>query len=162
MQQLSVIIISIDPHTTVSAWFLDGLRNYSTSKETYDTTGGMKMISVFYLLGISILALVVIFVLTRRLRSSRQDYTKLLSQKKSSEVRLGQISEQLAPFLNQFPYNPKQCQFLGMPIDYIHFGDDKITLIEIKSGKARLSKKQRHIRDLVKDGKVEWDEIRIS
>ena len=92
----------------------------------------------------------------------RKDYQTLLSQKKSSEVRLGQISEQLAPFLDLFPYDPKKVQFLGNPIDYIYFGEDKVTIIEVKSGNARLSKKQKAIKKLVLGGKVEWDEIRVK
>ena len=89
-------------------------------------------------------------------------HNKLLHHKKSSEVRLGQISEQLAPFLKLFPYDPKKVQFLGNPIDYIYFGDDKVAIIEVKSGNARLSKKQRAVKALVLKGKVEWKEIRIK
>ena len=51
---------------------------------------------------------------------------------------------------------------MGRPIDYISFGDDKITFIEVKSGKSQLSSKQRHIRDLVNDKKVAWKEVRIK
>lgn len=96
------------------------------------------------------------------IRELREKYKKLLSQKKSSEVVTGQIAEQLAPFLKQFPYDPKTVQFLGMPIDYIVFNDDGVTLVEVKSGNARLSKKQRGIRDHVKAGNVFWNEIRIK
>jgi predicted Holliday junction resolvase-like endonuclease len=39
---------------------------------------------------------------------SKNNYSKLVSQKKSSEVRLGQISENLAPFLTNFKYDPKR------------------------------------------------------
>ncbi len=98
----------------------------------------------------------------KELEKLRSDYNKLLSHKKSSEVRLGQISEQLAPFLDLFPYDPKKVQFLGNPIDYIYFGEDKVAIIEVKSGNARLSKKQRAIKALVLKGKVEWKEIRIK
>lgn len=85
-----------------------------------------------------------------------------LSQKKSSEVRLGHIAETLAPFLDQFDFDPENCVFLGKPIDYISFDDDAVTLIEVKSGKSQLSSKQRHIRDLVKSNQVNWKEIRIK
>jgi predicted Holliday junction resolvase-like endonuclease len=87
---------------------------------------------------------------------------KVLSQKKSSEVRLGHIAETLAPFLDQFDFDPENCNFLGKPIDYISFSDDEITFIEIKSGKSQLNTKQRHIRDLVKNKTVAWKEIRIQ
>jgi predicted Holliday junction resolvase-like endonuclease len=87
---------------------------------------------------------------------------KIVSQKKSSEVRLGGIAETLAPFLDQFEFDPENCTFLGKPIDYISFGKDAITLIEVKSGNSQLNKKQRQIRDQVKDNLVEWKEIRIK
>ena len=96
---------------------------------------------------------------SKNLKSMQNDFNKLNHQKKSSEVR---IAEQLAPFLEKFPYDPKKISFLGNPIDYVYFGDDKVTIIEIKSGNARLSKKQRAIKKLIMEGKVEWDEIRIK
>lgn len=87
---------------------------------------------------------------------------KVLSQKKSSEVRLGTIAETLAPFLDQFEFNPEQCTFLGKPIDYISFGEEEVTIIEIKSGNSQLNQNQRRIRDQIKNNKVSWKEIRIK
>jgi predicted Holliday junction resolvase-like endonuclease len=96
--------------------------------------------------------------------ASVQDYTKLLSQKKSSEVKTGHIAEKLAPFLSNFPKHSKTADIVPMfmPIDYMIFDTDVIKFLEVKSGDARLSKKQRHYRDLVKAGKVEWHEMRIK
>jgi predicted Holliday junction resolvase-like endonuclease len=87
---------------------------------------------------------------------------KVTSQKKSSEVRLGHIAETLAPFLDQFDFDPETCVFLGRPIDYISFGDDEITFIEVKSGQSQLNAKQRYIRDQVKAKLVTWKEVRIK
>ena len=87
---------------------------------------------------------------------------KILSQKKSSEVLTGQIAEKLAPFLSDFKHDPQNAIFLGQPIDYLVFDKNEIVFIEIKSGNARLSKKQRNIRDLIKNKKVTWKEIRIK
>ena len=86
----------------------------------------------------------------------------MTSQKKSSEVRLGHIAETLAPFLDQFDFDPENCVFMGKPIDYISFGDDEITFIEVKSGKSQLNSRQRAIRDQVKNNKVSWKEVRIK
>ena len=86
----------------------------------------------------------------------------ILSQKKSSEVRLGNIAEKLAPFLEHFPYDPEDAIFAGQPIDYIVFDDAAVVFVEIKSGKSQLSTKQRKIRDLIKSKCVEWKEIRIK
>ena len=100
--------------------------------------------------------------LEERLTTETENRRKVTSQKKSSEVRLGHIAETLAPFLDQFDFEPENCNFLGKPIDYISFGDDEITFIEVKSGNSQLNKKQRHIRDLVKDKMVSWKEVRIK
>ena len=103
-----------------------------------------------------------IAVVEKNLEEETESRKKTLSQKKSSEVRLGNIAETLAPFLDQFDFDPENCIFLGRPIDYISFEDEVITLIEVKSGKAQLTTKQRHIRDLIKNKQVAWKEIRIK
>lgn len=91
-----------------------------------------------------------------------EQYAKLLNQKKSSEVRTGKITEQIAPFLEDYPLNPRTARFIGDPIDFIHFDGDKITFVEVKSGKSQLNKKQREIRDLIKGGKVEFTIYRVE
>ena len=100
--------------------------------------------------------------LESRLGEETEAKKKIVSQKKSSEVRLGSIAETLAPFLDQFEFNPEECTFLGKPIDYISFGGEEITFIEVKSGKSQLSSKQRFIRDQIKSKLVAWKEIRIK
>lgn len=100
--------------------------------------------------------------LQTKLAQETEARKKITSQKKSSEVRLGGIAETLAPFLDQFEFNPENCVFLGKPIDYISFEDDEITFIEVKSGNSQLNSRQRHIRDQVKAKLVSWKEIRIK
>lgn len=100
--------------------------------------------------------------LEAKLLDESESRKKILSQKKSSEVRLGNIAETLAPFLDQFNFDPETCTFLGKPIDYISFAEEGITIIEVKSGKSQLNSKQRQIRDQIKDGLVSWKEIRIT
>jgi predicted Holliday junction resolvase-like endonuclease len=121
---------------------------------------------ILYLLIITIICGIVLFVGNRRLRRDLKVQielnTKILSQKKSSEVRLGQISEHLAPFLLNFKHDPKKAHFLGMPIDYIVFEEDNIIFLEIKSGEAHLSKTQQQIKKLVEDKKVVWEVMRIN
>jgi len=97
-----------------------------------------------------------------KLKEEVEQRKKVLSQKKSGEVRLGNIAETLAPFLDQFEFDPENCVFLGRPIDYISFDDERVTFIEVKMGKSQLSAKQRHIRSLVNDKQVYWKEIRIK
>lgn len=87
-----------------------------------------------------------------------------LSKIKSSEVRLGHIVEKLAPFLEDFPHDPRHCIFLGQPIDYIAFDptNGKVTFIEVKSGQSKLSKKQRKIRDAVQNNQVDFEIFRVD
>jgi predicted Holliday junction resolvase-like endonuclease len=89
-------------------------------------------------------------------------YATLMNQKKSSEVRLGQIGEHIAPFLHDWPWESKDFRFLGNPVDGIQFNTDEIIFVEIKTGKSQLSKNQRIIRDLIKAGKVKWAIFRIG
>ena len=99
--------------------------------------------------------------LESELKEESEARKKVLTQKKSSEVRIGNIAEKLAPFLDDFEFDPEKCIFLGQPIDYISFGEDEITFIEVKSGKSQLNSRQRQIRDLVKAKHISWKEFRI-
>jgi predicted Holliday junction resolvase-like endonuclease len=100
--------------------------------------------------------------LHEQISSLKESNQKILSQKKSSEVRVGQVAENMAPFLNDFKYDPKSCHFLGQPIDYIVYREDEVVFIEVKTGGAKLSSKQRKIRDNIKNGKVRFEEFRIK
>ena len=88
--------------------------------------------------------------------------SKLISQKKSSEIRLGKIAEHMAPFVKDWPYDPNYFRFLGSPIDGIQFNEDSILFIEIKTGKSRLTDTQRDIKQLVKEGKVKFASFTID
>jgi predicted Holliday junction resolvase-like endonuclease len=87
---------------------------------------------------------------------------KVISHRKSSEVRIGNISENLAPFLAGFNHDPKKSHFLGMPVDFIIFEDENIVFLEVKSGSAQLSQTQKKIKQLVLDKKITWEEFRVS
>jgi predicted Holliday junction resolvase-like endonuclease len=95
------------------------------------------------------------------IKFEKSQYEKLFGQKKSSEVRTGKIAEQLAPFLENYPVDPGTARFIGDPIDFCHFLDDKIVFVEVKSGESQLSAKQRNIRDLIQAGKVEFVLYRV-
>jgi len=121
------------------------------------------MIYLLWILSVIIVILIVYSTIKfRQNKTLTQNYKKLLSQKKSSEVRLGQISEQLAPFLEGFTYDTRNTKFLGQPIDLIAFEQDKVVFIEVKTGKSQLSAKQKNIKDLINNNQVFWEEFRIS
>lgn len=97
-----------------------------------------------------------------RIKSLEEDYAKLLNQKKSSEVRLGKIAENMAPFFTCWPYDPNTFRFLGNPVDGIQFNENEIIFVEIKTGKARLSDSQKWIKKLVQEKKVSFVSFKIG
>jgi predicted Holliday junction resolvase-like endonuclease len=86
---------------------------------------------------------------------------------RSRAVIGGQVGEQLAPYFPDFGHNPNEVRFIGKPIDFIVFEgmDDgcvnEIVFIEVKSGNARLSSREREVRDTIKEKRVRWEEYRI-
>ncbi len=117
---------------------------------------------ILFLLIIIVLFSIIYYRLRKILKTLKDENVKLLSSKKKSEIVTGQVAEKLVPFLEDFKHDPQHIQFLGQPIDYISFEKDKIVIIEVKSGNSKLNSKQRNIRDLIKNGKVEWELYRIK
>jgi predicted Holliday junction resolvase-like endonuclease len=88
------------------------------------------------------------------------------SVKKSRSVLTGNFSEQLAPFMPDFPFSPSECKFLGKPVDLIVFkGLDKgepeeVIFVEVKTGQSNLSPTEKKLRDTIKQKNVSWYEYR--
>lgn len=95
----------------------------------------------------------------RRLRARLRT---LDSGKRSQSTRYGQITEQFAPFLADWPWDPKGFRFLGTPVDGVQFTPNGVVFVEIKSAGSRLSPVQRQVRDHVQTGRVHWHEVRIG
>ena len=86
---------------------------------------------------------------------------------RSRNIMRGQATEHLAPTMIK-EYSLKDYRFMGNPIDYIIFngGSDvtdgesdeikSIVFMDIKTGKSKLNKIQRRIRDCIKEGRVEF------
>jgi predicted Holliday junction resolvase-like endonuclease len=85
---------------------------------------------------------------------------------KSTAVIRGNVSEQLLPFMDAFPYDPRDCRFLGSPIDLIVFdglyGDGlrEIVFLEVKTGESSMNKRERDVRDAVRGKMVRWEQVR--
>lgn len=92
----------------------------------------------------------------------QEKYAKLMKQKKSSEVKTGLIGENLMPFLYNFPFDAKKCRALFNPIDLIHFGEDSIDFIELKTGNSQLSQKQKRIQRQIKAGQITFSVVRLD
>tara|TARA_Y100000588_G_scaffold92523_1_gene100014 strand:+ start:1193 stop:1552 length:360 start_codon:yes stop_codon:yes gene_type:complete len=88
--------------------------------------------------------------------------SKEISRNRSQSTRYGQITEQFLPLSKSYPWDPKQFRFLGTPVDGVQFEADRVLFIEFKAAGSKLSKRQREIRDIVRQGKVEFEEIRAG
>lgn len=88
------------------------------------------------------------------------------AEKKAIAVGFGKIIEKFIPAYKNLELQFRECRPLYEPIDLIVFDGlvkrkvDFITFLEIKSGKSRLNRHQRMIRDAVLDGKVDLRVLR--
>ena len=78
-------------------------------------------------------------------------------------TNFGFIMERIAPTLPTFRFKHNDCRSLFDPIDYVIFEGltqngtvDKIYFVDIKTGGARLNKRQKEIRNLINDKKVKF------
>ena len=83
--------------------------------------------------------------------------------KQSRAVLGGLVSEQIAPMLPDFPFDPGDCRFVGKPIDFIVFKGmneqniSEVIFLEVKSGTAkRINAQEKMLRDAVQAGRVRW------
>jgi len=96
-----------------------------------------------------------------------KDARKDTAARQRSTIK-GDISEIIAPWSIQSVNSVKELNFIGSPIDFVGFkgldgdGEIEIKFIEVKSGKSKLNKNQRRIRDAVIAKRVEWIEARVK
>ncbi len=88
----------------------------------------------------------------------------LKSQKGAEAVNIGFILERIAPSMKSFAFNHNDCRSLFDPIDYVIFEGlsrkglvERIIFADIKTGKAKLQKNQKEIKELIERKKVEFD-----
>ena len=126
-----------------------------------DNTAGLLVIGIA--IGVVIALLSVAMLAPQYTRNVRKN-----AAQQSRAVTRGQIYEQLVPYLPEFDFNPKDAQFLGRPVDFVVFdgldeGDlRRIVFVEVKTGVSKLTTRERLVRDAIRDGRVEWTEIRAG
>ena len=87
---------------------------------------------------------------------------RLTREKHSLSATYGKITEQFAPFMKHYPYDPQNFRFIGSPIDGIQFEDDHILFIEFKTHTSKLTPHQQNIKQLVKNKHVDIDFEKLS
>jgi predicted Holliday junction resolvase-like endonuclease len=122
---------------------------------------------------IAISCLIILYLLWKIVQLKLAHRVAILDARKDTGNRQrsiikGQISEVLAPWSINSVNSVKELNFLGNPIDFVGFkgldgeGDIDIKFIEVKSGKSRLNKNQRRIRDAVAAKRIEWVEVLVK
>jgi predicted Holliday junction resolvase-like endonuclease len=88
--------------------------------------------------------------------------------RRSRAVLGGLVSEQLAPLLPGFPFDPGDCRFVGKPVDFIVFKGmnekaiREVVFLEVKSGSSRaLNDQEKRLREVIRSGRVSWAQFDV-
>ena len=98
----------------------------------------------------------------KAVRPLRKKIREVEENKRSLSSIYGRITEQYAPFMKAYPFNPKKFRFIGEPIDGIQFEDDNIIFIEFKTRGGKLTPRQKMIKEMVQTKKINWYEFTIG
>lgn len=117
---------------------------------------------VWIVLALLALGWAAFYLAWRSQRKARQRLAEARSSKRSQSVRYGQTTEQFAPWMEAWPFDPEGFRGLGDPVDGVQFTRDAVYLVEVKAAEGRLSGDQRELRDLVREGRVGWLTFRVG
>lgn len=140
---------------------------------------GLLILIVVVLALITLWAFVMVFKTRQDLRVHQATYkwtdtdvevARRHSINQSHAVVTGKVQEHLAPLLPEFAsqFNPRDARFLGSPVDFVVFDglDDgqqvtEVVLVEVKTGKSRLSAREKLVREAVEARRVRYLEMRL-
>lgn len=101
-------------------------------------------------------------------RAEESEKLAAASIRRSRAVVRGQVTEQVTPFLDGFPWDPADARFLGKPVDYIVFDGysevcaglrdvlREVVFVDVKSGHSGLSKIERRVKACVQARRVRF------
>lgn len=147
--------------------------------------GGSWSVETMLLISISVLIILILVIYIIYLKKKTSLRVKREIEEREKEIRkdalersraalTGKISEQMAPYSEDFRFNASDARFLGSPIDYVIFDgyteakddkeeDIKIVIADIKKGEeASLTSLQRKIKEAVEENNVEWKTIQLE
>ena len=134
----------------------------------FDTSPRLFLLLLIFLILIFFMGFLFAFLIVKTSVHSDRKKERKDAINRSRAVLSGQMLEQVAPFLPNFPCNPADVRFVGKPIDFVAFPgavDNKpiseILFIEVKSGNSVLSEREKEIKNAVLKGKVRYVEYRV-
>ncbi|MBQ9539088.1 MAG: Holliday junction resolvase [Treponema sp.] len=142
--------------------FLDYARSALSGRDFF-------LVAVLLFLLVYLATGIVIGLLIQRLRDQAMISRERRDAVRRSRAVLGGLAgEQLAPMLPGFPCDAADVRFVGKPVDYVAFPGmsdggrvEEVVFIEVKTGSAGLSRREKEIRDAVRSGRVRWAEWRL-
>lgn len=121
-----------------------------------------------YFTGVVCLFFIVLLVIQkiRFMKQIKKERSDAITRSRS--VLNGQMVEQIAPFLPNFPCNAGDLRFIGKPVDFIGFTGmaegkpvEEVLLIEVKTGSSVLSGREKEIKRAVEEGRVRYLEYKL-
>ena len=89
--------------------------------------------------------------------------------RQSRAVLGGLVSEQIAPLLPDFPFDPGDCRFIGKPVDFIVFSGmneqniSEVIFLEVKSGVSKsMNQQEKALREVIQARRVRWEQLDIT
>ena len=135
----------------------------------FETSPKLFLLLLIFLILIFFMGFLFAFLVVKTSVHSDRKKDRKDAINRSRAVLSGQMLEQVAPFLPDFPCNPADVRFVGKPIDFVAFPgavDNKpiseILFIEVKSGNSVLSEREKEIKNAVQKGKVRYVEYRVE
>ena len=135
----------------------------------FDTSPRLFLLLLIFLILIFFMGFLFAFLIVKTSVHSDRKKERKDAINRSRAVLSGQMLEQVAPFLPNFPCNPADVRFVGKPIDFVAFPgavDNKpiseILFIEVKSGNSVLSEREKEIKNADQKGKVRYVEYRVE
>lgn len=135
----------------------------------FETSPKLFLLLLIFLILIFFVGFLFAFLIVKTSVHSDRKKDRKDAINRSRAVLSGQMLEQVAPFLPDFPCNPADVRFVGKPIDFVAFPgavDNKpiseILFIEVKSGNSVLSEREKEIKNAVLKGKVRYVEYRVE
>ncbi len=128
---------------------------------------------VYIVAGLTLIIVFFIGLIIGKAKSKKKVKKLLESERKdalnrSRSVIKGQVAEQIAPFLPNFPANSSEVRFIGKPLDFVSFNGmsqgkiEDISFIEVKTGTSELSPIEKSLKEAVRLGKIKYVEYRIN
>jgi len=81
-----------------------------------------------------------------------------LTTQKFQQEQTEEALKQLRP--ENYPYSLDNFRYIGDPIDGIQFEENQILFVKIKTNTSKLNLKQKNIKKLVQQGKINWFELK--